>query len=71
MPIDSHLPQADPFSLVPTFKAWRFLVKSARHPVSDQSHLLQMIIRSLIANGAEKIRRVIGMEKTKYLSLRL
>ena len=22
MPIDGHLPQADPFSLVPTFKVW-------------------------------------------------
>jgi hypothetical protein len=27
MPIDSHLPQADPFSLVPTFKQKFFLLQ--------------------------------------------
>jgi hypothetical protein len=28
MPIDSHLPQADPFSLVTTFKVQKSLVKN-------------------------------------------
>ncbi len=29
MPIDSHLPQADPFSLVPTFKGVWLVIKTA------------------------------------------
>jgi hypothetical protein len=31
MPIDSHLPQADPFSLVPTFKAPNIEIKFVHH----------------------------------------
>ncbi len=37
MPIDSHLPQADPFSLVPTFKLFFFFLKITEHmwPISS------------------------------------
>ncbi len=65
MPIDSHLPQADPFSLVPTFKIKNFL--QIREEAVELEAQIGRLKRTMLEDSARASERLATMNASKEM----